>query len=32
LPLYVSRGLGGSGIRARLGSVPEVALFEWPLQ
>jgi uncharacterized protein len=32
LPLYVSRGIGGSGIRARLGSVPEVALFEWPLQ
>jgi uncharacterized protein len=29
--LYVSRGLGGSHIRARLGSIPEIAVFEWPL-
>ncbi len=31
LPLYVSRGLGASGIRARLGAPPEIACFEWPL-
>jgi hypothetical protein len=31
-PLYVSRGLGGSSIRARLGAPPEIALFEWPLR
>jgi uncharacterized protein len=29
--LYVSRGLGGSSIRARLGAVPEIAVFDWPL-
>jgi uncharacterized protein len=29
--LYVSRGLGGSGTRARLGAMPEIALFEWQL-
>jgi uncharacterized protein len=29
--LYVSRGLGGSGTRARLGSTPEIALFDWQL-
>lgn len=29
--LYVSKGLGGSSIRARLGATPEISLFEWPL-
>jgi uncharacterized protein len=29
--MYVSRGLGTSIIRARLGAVPEVAHFEWAL-
>jgi uncharacterized protein len=29
--LYVSRGLGGSSIRARLGATPEIVVFEWPL-
>jgi uncharacterized protein len=29
--LYVSRGLGGSGTTARLGSTPEIALFDWHL-
>jgi uncharacterized protein len=29
--LYVSRGLGGSGTTARLGSTPEIALFNWHL-
>jgi predicted MPP superfamily phosphohydrolase len=28
LPLYVSRGIGTSLIRARLGAPPEVSLFE----
>lgn len=32
LPLYVSRGLGSSKIRARLGTPPEIAVFEWPLR
>ena len=31
IALYVSRGLGTSTIPARLGSVPEVAYFEWDL-
>jgi len=31
IPLYVSRGLGTSTVHARLGSVPEVAYFEWGL-
>jgi uncharacterized protein len=30
-PLYVSRGLGGSSIRARFGAVPEIAVFDWPM-
>ncbi|MFM7034042.1 MAG: metallophosphoesterase [Planctomycetia bacterium] len=30
-PLYVSRGVGTSLIPIRLGSVPEVALFDWDL-
>ncbi len=29
--LYVSRGLGGSSIRARLGATPEIVIFDWPL-
>ena len=29
--MYVSRGLGWSGLPIRLGSVPEIALFEWRL-
>jgi uncharacterized protein len=29
--LYVSRGLGGSSIRARFGASPEIAVFEWNL-
>jgi uncharacterized protein len=29
--LYVSRGLGGSSIRARLGATPEIVVFEWTL-
>lgn len=31
LDLYVSRGLGTSLIPVRLGSVPEIAFFEWTL-
>lgn len=31
IALYVSRGLGTSTIPARLGSVPELACFEWNL-
>lgn len=31
LDLYVSRGLGTSMIPVRLGSVPEIAFFEWTL-
>jgi predicted MPP superfamily phosphohydrolase len=31
-PLYVSRGIGTSGIRARLGAEPEVAVFELTAQ
>jgi predicted MPP superfamily phosphohydrolase len=30
-PLYVSRGIGTSVIRVRIGSVPELAVFEWGL-
>jgi uncharacterized protein len=29
--LYVSRGLGGSSIRARFGATPEIVVFEWTL-
>ncbi len=30
--LYVSRGLGWTGFPIRLGSVPEIAFFEWRLE
>lgn len=30
-PLYVSRGIGTSVIRVRIGSVPELAVFDWRL-
>lgn len=30
--LYVSRGLGWTSLPIRLGSVPEIALFEWTLE
>jgi predicted MPP superfamily phosphohydrolase len=29
VPLYVSVGIGTSGVPARLGAAPEVAVFEW---
>lgn len=31
VPLYVSRGLGASVLPFRLGAVPEISYFEWPL-